>query len=147
MTTECGDLRIVRPAPIVRWCLAPLFLVGGLWFGTVLLYTEYPADRWLGVGFILGSASLACWLMFYARVELQREHVVIVNVVHRKVPYREIVDVETPPPFGDMIIRTDHRTYRSFAIAKDNVSRMLGRQTRVDALAEEIRQRARKARA
>lgn len=140
------DVRIVRPAPIVRWFAAPLLFVGGLWFGIKLLDSEYSADRWGAVGFIVGFALLACWMMFYARVELRGDHLVIVNVVPRKVPYREVVDVQTPPPYGDMIISTDHRTYRSFALATGIMPLIFGWQSHVGELAEEIRHRARKAR-
>lgn len=80
-------------------------------------------------------------LMFYVRLELHADHVVVRNLFPRGVAYRDIVSVETPP-FRDLVISTSEREYRSFAVAKDNISRLLGRRARADEVVDELRRRA-----
>lgn len=139
-TERNPETMVFRPIPILRWTFGPgSVLVGGF---TVLSSLSWGgADALVALGLGLFMIALGSIITFHVRLELRPDHLVIWNLLPQEVAYREIVAVETPP-FRDLVIRTETRNYRSFALAKDNISRLLGKRTQADRVVEEILRRA-----
>ena len=101
--------------------------------------SDLVSDRIVGALVVFGAATGALWLMVRVRIALLPSQLVISNIRSKSIPYKEITDLNLG--YEGLRVRTGTRTYVSLAVQKWNVSKMLGRRTRADEIADEIRVR------
>lgn len=114
--------------------------VGASWlFGGVNVGT-----RVIGALVVLMSVVAAAWLMFYIRLVLATDTLIIRNVRTRSIAYADIEQVQ--PEYEGLVVRTGERKFVALAIQRWNISLILRRRTRADLITDEIRRRVEYAR-
>ena len=110
------------------------WLFGGINFGT----------RFIGAVVIALSLLGAAWLMFYVRLILSEDAVIIRNIRTQTIRYADIESVE--PMYEGLVVKANGRRHVALAIQRWNISLFLRRRTRADRIADEVQRRATDAR-
>ena len=122
-----------------RWVITPICALIVAAVGMGWMQSALTSDRVIGALVVLVAVVGACWLMLRVRISLYPDRILISNIRSVNIPYSEITDLRIG--YEGLRVQTSKRSYTALAVQKPNISKILGRRTRADIVADEIRAR------
>ena len=131
MDERRDEERVWRPNRAAR-AAGCVFILGGIAAGAYLAHHHRPDLATLAALFAIGGWRYG----LHPSLAATAEGVVIRNPFRRiVVPWRQVVGV-LPGSSGLIVLRTDHRPVKAWAVQKANWSHFLGKRRRADEVAQ-----------